>query len=366
MTWVAAGVGVAGIASSAIGGSKSRKSADKAAQKSLDAQKEAAAYQQMWGQQNQQRANEMNIANTGTEQEMNKQNLGWANDLNRQNQEWAQGLNQQAIQDQIGQNRLSGTNAMGTSMGFDENGNYTQTLGEGDQALMDTLRGKSNEIMQGMGGGFDVNGDVMNAYKAVNQPLVDQQRNKENARLAAMGLGTGSGTAWGTAQDALNRNQVNADQNAILQGFNADQALRTSNRADLSAMGGVRQNIQAGTATPDYWKAGSAGVSAPSVSGWTSNIADVGTQGAGSVDANSALQYGQNAGQATQNQWNSIGGGIGDLAGSLMGGGSSSPTGGKGGVNPTMQQTSGAYNTMPMSQQTSMLNAQDMGMGGKK
>jgi hypothetical protein len=61
---------------------------------------------------------------------------------------------------------------------------------------------------------------------------------------------------------------------------------------------------------------------------------------------------------------NQMGQAAGNIFGSLMGG-ASSPTGGKGGVNPTMQQTSGAYNTMPMSQQTSMLNAQDMGMGGK-
>jgi hypothetical protein len=366
MTWVAAGVGVAGVASSAIGGSKSRKAADKAAQKSLDAQKEAAANQLIAQRQNQIWSNDQNIANTGKEQEMTKQNLGWANDLNKSNQEWAQGLNQQALADQTASNRLNSTNAMGGTRTFGPNGEVTEALGAGDQQLMDTLRGKSNDIMQGMGGAFDVNGDVMNAYKAINQPLVDAQRNKENARLAAMGLGTGSGTAWGNAQDALNRNQVNSDQNAILQGFNADQALRTSNRADLGAMGGVRQSIQAGTAQPDYWKAGSAGVSAPSVNGWQSNIADIGAAGVGSIDANSALQYGQNAGQATQNQWNSIGGGIGDLAGSLMGGGASSPTGGKGGINPTMQQTSGTYNTLPISQQTSMLNQQDMGMGGKK
>jgi hypothetical protein len=336
MTWVAAGVGVAGIASSAIGGSKSRKAEAKAQQKSLDAQKEAAAQQAIAQRQNQLWANEQNIANTGKEQELNKQNLGWTNDLNKSNQEWAQGINQQALADQTASNRLSGTNAMGTSMGFDENGNYTQTLGAGDQQLMDTLRGKSNDIMSGMGGGFDVNGDVMNAYKAINQPLVDQQRNKENARLAAMGLGTGSGTAWGTAQDALNRNQVNSDQNAILQGFNADQALRTSNRADLGSMGGVRQNIQAGTAQPDYWKAGNAGVSAPSVNGWQSNIADINPATAQGINGSQAYAAGQDAGNATQANWNQMGQGAGDIFSSLMGGTGSSPTGGKGGVtNPS-------------------------------
>jgi hypothetical protein len=339
MTWVAAGVGVAGVASSAIGGSKGRKSAAKAQEQQLQAQKDAALQQQVMGRQNQLWANEQNIANTKTEQGLNQENASWVNNLNRENQSWAQGLNQQAIQDQIGQNRLSGTNAMGTSMGFDENGNYTQTLGAGDQQLMDTLRGKSNDIMQGMGGGFDVNGDVMNAYKAINQPLVDQQRNKENARLAAMGLGTGSGTAWGNAQDALNRNQVNSDQNAILQGFNADQALRTSNRADLGAMGGVRSGIQAGTATPDYWKAGVAQVNSPNVAGWTSNIADINPMAAQGVNGGQAYSAGQDAGQATMAGWNQLGGAAGNMWDSYMknkGAQSGSPSGGKssGIVNP--------------------------------
>jgi hypothetical protein len=161
----------------------------------------------------------------------------------------------------------------------------------------------------------------MNAYRGVNQPLVDQQRNKENARLAAMGLGTGSGTAWGVAQDALNRNQVNSDQNAILQGFQADQALRTSNRADLGALGGVRQGVQSGLAQPDYAKqTASAGVAAPSVQGWQSQIQPVGTQGTSSIDANSALQYGQNSGQSTQNMWNSLGTGLGDATKTAIGG----------------------------------------------
>jgi len=197
-------------------------------------------------------------------------------------------------------------------------------------------------LMQGMGGGFDVNGDVMNAYKAINQPLVDQQRDKENARLAAMGLGTGSGRAWGTAQDALNRNQVNSDQNAILQGFQADQALRSSNRADLGAMGGVREGIQRGTAQPEYWKQGQyAGVTAPqqqavqssigSMSGWsapgvTSQAPFTGIQGSPTLNSGEAISYGNKVGQATQEGWNTMGKGLGDAASSIIGGKNNSGT----------------------------------------
>jgi hypothetical protein len=60
-----------GAGASLIGGGKASKKADKAQSQALDAQKEAAAYQQMWGQQNQQRANDMNIANAGTAQVSN-------------------------------------------------------------------------------------------------------------------------------------------------------------------------------------------------------------------------------------------------------------------------------------------------------
>jgi hypothetical protein len=302
---------------------------------------------------------------------MNRANQDYAQAQNWESALRGQGVNQNALDQQTAGNRLDSTNAFGGSVTFNPDGSINQRLGGGDQDLMDTIYGKSNQIMQGMGEGFDVNGDVMNAYKAINQPLVDQQRNRENARLAAMGLATGSGTAWGSAQDALNRNQVNSDQNAILQGFQADQALRASNRADLGAMGGVRSGIQQGLAQPDYWKQGNAAlINAPQQQAANANIAamggwgsaDIGNMGGwgaasagnmggwgvntpayqqanssiqgvtgwtpqiGSASAGGTPQYqtdpsvGQNAAQSTQNQWNSLGAGAGDVFSSVMGG----------------------------------------------
>lgn len=344
-------------------------------------------------------ANQQNIANANLQNQATRGNYEWANQqnidnaqlansMNRQNQDYAQqqnwdsvlrgqALNQNTLDQQTAGNRLDSTNAFGGSVTFNPDGSVSQRLGGGDQDLMDTIYGKSNQIMQGMGEGFDVNGDVMNAYRAINQPLVDQQRNQENARLAAMGLATGSGTAWGAAQDALNRNQVNSDQNAILQGFQADQALRASNRADLGAMGSVRSGIQAGLAQPDYWKQGNAAlINAPqqqavnaniaAMNGWGSadigNMNGWGAAGAGNMSgwgvnipayqqANSSIanlsgwqpqigqasagqgarytsdpNIGQAAAQATQNQWNSLGAGAGDIFSSVMGGKNNSGT----------------------------------------
>ena len=262
---------------------------------------------------------------------MTRENLGWANEQNRGNQEWAQPLNQVAIDQQTGANRLDSTNAFGNSVKFGDDGTVTQSLGGQDQGLMNNYYDKANSIMGGMGEGFNVNSDVMNAYRGVNQPLVDQQRDKENARLAAMGLGTGSGSAWGSAQDTLNRNQVNSDQNAILQGFQADQTLRTSNRADLGALGGVRTGIQSGLAQPDYNKQGSyAGITAPTVQGWQSQI-NAATSGQTPTGGNVADMYAnaQKIGNNTQAGWNALGKGAGDLTGNILGG---KNTGGGGGL----------------------------------
>jgi hypothetical protein len=148
--------------------------------------------------------------------------------------EWQRNL------DALKMNRINQSSPWG-SITYDEQGNQHMSLDPAQQAQLDALRGGQTSLINSLSKpvgefkqetGFDPNSDVMNAYRAINQPLVDQQRGKENARLAAMGLGTGSGMAWGTAQDALNRNQVNSDQNAILQGFNATQALRNQNRSD--------------------------------------------------------------------------------------------------------------------------------------
>ena len=54
---------------------------------------------------------------------------------------------------------------------------------------------------------FGFNNDVFKAMQGLSAPQLETQRNRENARLAAMGLGTGSGQAWGSAQDALNSSE---------------------------------------------------------------------------------------------------------------------------------------------------------------
>ena len=369
MSAVAVGAAAVGAAGSIYGGKKSSSAAKKAQDSATAQQRENAAYQQMWTQQNRDAQNAMNTQNAATNNQSNLAmggaanqmthgNIDWANNMNianaqqqqnmnRQNQDYAQaqnwesqlkaqGLNQQAIDNQTASNRLNTTNAFGGGVTYNPDGSVSQTLGAGDQGLMDTYNTKANELMGGMGGGFDVNGDVMNAYRAVNQPLVDQQRNQENARLAAMGLATGSGSAWGSAQDALNRNQVNSDQNAILQGFNADQQLRQSNRADLGALGGVRQGVQAGLAQPDYWKQGNyAQITAPSqqavnsqianVQGWatpiqSAQIAQIGAAPTPSMNAADALNAGQGAAQATTDQWNGITKAGSNAASSIIGG----------------------------------------------
>ena len=409
MTWVAVGGAAVGAAGSMIGGSKSAKGAKKAQDSANAQQRENAAYQQMWTQQNRDAQNAMNTQNAATNNQSNlamgqaandmtHQNMDWANNMNiantqqqqnmnRQNQDYAQaqnwesqlkaqGLNQQAIDNQTASNRLNTTNAFGGGVTYNPDGSVSQTLGAGDQGLMDTYNTKANEIMGGMGGGFDVNGDVMNAYKAINQPMVDQQRNQENARLAAMGLATGSGYGMGqrTGRPQPQSGELRPERHpAGLQ--RRSGSCVTSNRADLGALGGVRQGVQAGLAQPDYWKQGNyAQITAPSqqavnsqianVSGWqtpiqSAQIAQIGGAQTPDLNATAAQNYGQATGQAIQNQWNGIGKAGGDAASSIIGGKNAN-------TNPTMAQTANTYGTNLGSQQTAMLNAQDMGMGGGK
>jgi hypothetical protein len=114
--------------------------------------------------------------------------------------------------------------------------------------MLHTLHDAQANALRNMNPNFDVNGDVMNAYRAQAQPLMDQQRNQENARLAAMGLGSGSGSAWGNSQDVLNRAQNDVDSKSVLAGFNANQQLQQSNRANLGVLDatetGWRNNAQ--------------------------------------------------------------------------------------------------------------------------
>jgi hypothetical protein len=298
MAWAAVGGAVVGGAMSMIGGNKAAKAAKKQQEAAIQAQREAQQY-----------ANLANQQNAAESQRMTQENMNWANSTNRENQLWGQDLNQQALADQTSANRLSGTNAMGTSMGFDANGNYTQTLGAGDQANMDALRGKTGEIVAGMGQQFGVNNDVMNALRGQLQPGYDQNAAAQRARAAAMGGGFGSGNANAIMEDQLGRNFNDMNQKAVLGGQQAWMEGQNLMNNQLGAMNQTRSGIQAGTATPDYWKQGNyAGVNAPTAQGWQSSIGQV-----GAMNPDSAIQSGQVAGAGVQQGWNQLGSQLGGL-----------------------------------------------------
>lgn len=298
MAWAAVGGAVVGGAMSMIGGNKAAKAAKKQQEAAIQAQREAQLY-----------ATIANRENAAQSQRMTQENMNWANATNRENQLWGQELNKQALADQLSANRLSGTNAMGTSMGFDENGNYTQTLGAGDQANMDALRGKTGEIIGGMGQQFGVNNDVMNALRGQLQPGFDQQSAAQRARAAAMGGGFGSGSANALMEDQIGRNFNDMNQKAVLGGQQAWLEGQNLMNNQLGAMNQVRSGIQAGTTQPDYWKQGNyAGVQAPTVQGWQSNIGQMNP-----MDPSGAMQSGQVAGAGVQQGWNQMGSQLGAL-----------------------------------------------------
>ncbi len=299
MAWVAVGGAVVGAATSAYGSSQASKTSKKAQQSANDAQNEARIYNTLFNRQN-----------ADMSQDMTRENMDWANATNRENQLWGQDLNKQALADQLSNNRLSGTNAMGTSMGFDANGNYTQTLGAGDQANMDALRGKTGEIMGGMGQQFGVNNDVMNALRGQLQPGYDQNAAAQRARAAAMGGGFGSGNANAIMEDQLGRNFNDMNQKAVLGGQQAWLEGQNLMNNQLGALNQTRTGIQAGTAQPDYWKQGNyAGVQAPTAQGWQSNV-----QNAEGVNGLASAQAGQVAGAGVQQGYNQLGQQLGGIA----------------------------------------------------
>lgn len=282
MTWGA----VAGAAIGAVGSAVSARKQKKAAAQAADQQGSAgtgAGAAQAAGQQS-------------------RSDIEWVNDLNRQNALWAQK-----------QNAVNQTTDFGsTNYEFDPTTgrmSAKQSLAPEQQAMLSSLRGQQASAIGGMDSNqFDVNNDVMNAYRAVNQPMIDQQRNKENARLAAMGLGTGSGSAWGQSQDALNRNQVNADQSAILQGNQAWLAGQQNNRANLGAV----------NATEQGWAGMAPSLAPPQVAATTVGQPQNATMQGFMADQNQAnTVYGQQMNQ--QNQQNDYTGQIAGIAGGLAG-----------------------------------------------
>lgn len=205
---------VVGVAGSAYSANQQKK----AQQKAREAQQAAGSGSEAAGAAGQQ----------------SRDDIQWVNDLNRQNALWTQR-----------QNAVNQTTDFGsTSYDFDpETGRMTakQSLAPEQQAMLEKLRDQQDTAIGGMESGFNVNNDVMNAMRAQSAPLMQQQRAKENARLAAMGLATGSGSAWGTAQDALNRSDNDMEQKNILGGFNAWNQEQTNNRANLGALNATEQ-----------------------------------------------------------------------------------------------------------------------------
>ena len=263
-------------------------------QGALQGQNQANRENQLWAAMMNQalmgNTNDLNRGNQAWANSMTQQNLLGQNAMNRENQAWAQGLNQQAIDRQTQQNRLDWSRDGFGSGRFNEATNsYDISLDPSQQRNLDIIRSKQAGILEGLGKDFDVNGDVMNAYRGFNQPLVDEARNKENARLAAMGLGTGSGSAWMNAQRSLSDAQTRADQQAILQGFQADQALRQSNRADLGSMGQMENSMWSQMQGPQYNQAGVAQVQGPQA-----GVAQVQGPQMGSNSVNMGMMSGPN------------------------------------------------------------------------
>lgn len=209
MTWGAVAGAAIGVVGGAINANQQKKAAKKAAEAGSagggGAGAAEAANQQSW------------------------YDIERANELNRKNALWAQQ-----------QNLVDTTTDFGsTSYETDPvTGKITakQSLAPEQQKMLEALRGQQATAIGGMESGFNVNNDVMQAMRAQTEPLMQQQRDRENARLAAMGLSTGSGSAWSSAQDVLNRSANDMQQKNILAGFDAWNKEQANNRANLAGL----------------------------------------------------------------------------------------------------------------------------------
>ncbi len=218
MSGVALGAAAIGAAGSIYSANQQKKAASKAAsqaQGELSAGNQAAS-QQSWA------------------------DIERANDMNRANALWAQQQNQAAVD----RAAIDSSNAWGGVT-------RTRDPVTGELVQTSTLTGPwQNLVSQGAGqlgsmqGGlsadqFGINSDVFNAVQALSAPQLQQQRDRENARLAAMGLGTGSGQAWRTAQDALNSSANDMFNRNVL----------TGNQAWLASWGYSRASRDSGNRT---------------------------------------------------------------------------------------------------------------------
>lgn len=286
MTWGAvagAAIGAAGSIYSANKQKKAAKNAANQAQGELSAGNQAAS-QQSWA------------------------DIERANDLNRANALWAQQQNQAAVD----RAAIDSSNAWGGV-------SRTRDPVTGELVQTSTLTGPwQNLVNQGAGqlgamqGGlssdqFGINNDVFKAIQALSAPQLEQQRNRENARLAAMGLGTGSGQAWRTAQEALGSNENDMFNRNVLTGNQAWLAGQGNLRNNMAALMGVQQGIK-GLGQQDAWAQASAPqMSAPTVNQPRNMTYESAMQGAGigldAANARSAINNGM---------WGSIIGGVGN------------------------------------------------------
>lgn len=245
MTWGAVAGAAIGAVGSAYSANKQKKAASKAANQAQDqvSQGNQAASQQSWA------------------------DIERANDLNRANALWAQQQNQAAVD----RGMIDSSNAWGgvTRTRDPVTGELTQTstLTGPWQNLVNQGAGQLGSMQAGLSADqFGINNDVFNAVQALSAPQLQQQRDRENARLAAMGLGTGSGQAWRTAQEALGSNENDMFNRNVLTGNQAWLAGQGNLRSNMGALMGMQTGIK-GLAGQDAWaqQSGLSQMAAPTV-----------------------------------------------------------------------------------------------------
>lgn len=272
--------------------------------------------------------NAANAANAGSQLDWERQQQ--ADAATWQQRQEAQKINQAALNTALGNNRINQSSDFGSvNWSKDpDSGAWSQqsSIAPEQKAMLDQLRGQQGTAIGGMESGFNVNNDVMKALQGQTQPLMQQQRDRENARLAAMGLSTGSGEAWGTAQDVLNRSENDMNQKNVLGGFSAWNQEQANNRANLGALNSTEtgwKNNSAQTPFQTGQAAQAAQIQAPGVSGDSNAFAVGQYQGnmdlrGGNADANAlgqitgivgGLAGNQDLTSGVSNWWNGTGGG---------------------------------------------------------
>ena len=213
--------------------------------------------------------NGLNLGNQTTTNNLNRENqaitnalalgnMNAANSLNLSNADYAQAANQKSNDRAFDLSKQNQTSDFGTSTWTKDgaNGNWQQTMSVSPEqkALLAALRSQELSATNSLENGFNVDNDVMNAWRAQTAPAQKTQRDNENARLAAMGLATGSGSAWESAQDTLNRSDNDVEQKNVLNGYNAWLSSQANSRSNLAAAGNQETVMHNNSLMPDYTK----------------------------------------------------------------------------------------------------------------